>query len=207
YGGVVGAGAELFEQIGEARVAVRLDDRDDLALGCRAGGTQHGGDLHGVVAVVVDHGDAIGLAGAGEAALHTGEGGERTAHHVVVDAHLVGDGDGGQRVLHVVPAQHRQLEAGEGAASVVLAIGDDDVIGRGVGADVDVHGAHVGLRAHAVGDDAAVGEARNHRLHDRVIDAEHGEAVERDVLDEILVGPVHRLDRAVVIEVLGVHVG
>src|SRR5262249_17491817 len=159
--GVVGAGAELFEQVGEARVAVRLDDRDHLALGGGAGGAQHGRDLDRMVPVVVDDRDAVGFAGAGEAALHAGKGREGAAHDVVVDPHLIGDGDGGQRVLHVVPAEHRQLEAGEGAAGVVLAVGDDHVVGRGTGADIDVHGTHVGLRAHPVGDDAAVGEARD----------------------------------------------
>ena len=50
-------------------------------------------------------------------------------------------------------------------------------------------------------------EARDHRLHHRMVDAQHREAVERDVVDEVLVGAVHRLDRAVMVEMLRVHVG
>ena len=45
------------------------------------------------------------------------------------------------------------------------------------------------------------------RLHHRMIDAEHGEAVERDVLDELLEGAVHRLESAVEVEMLGIDVG
>ena len=73
-----------------------------------ARGAQHGGDLDRMVAVIVDHRDAVPLAGLGEAAPHALESGERGAHRVVVEAHLLGDGDGGQRVLHVVRAEHRQ---------------------------------------------------------------------------------------------------
>ena len=41
--------------------------------------------------------------------------------------------------------------------------------------------AHVGLRIFSVGDDTAVLDAADQPLHDRVIGAHHGEAVERHV--------------------------
>ena len=83
-----------------------------------ARGLQHGGDLDRVVAVIVDHRDAMRLAGAGEAALDAGEIGQALADAVVVDAHLDRDGDGGQRVLHVVAAEHRQAQIDDGARCI-----------------------------------------------------------------------------------------
>ncbi len=68
-------------------------------------------------------------------------------------------------------------------------------------------GPHAGLRAEPVGDDAAVRHAGDHLLHRRVVDAQHGEAVERDVADELVVAGGHRLGAAPVVQVLGVHVG
>ncbi len=44
---------------------------------------------------------------------------------------------------------------------------------------------HIGLRVLAIGDDAAILDAADHRLHHRMIDAHHRETVERNVLDEI----------------------
>ena len=52
--GVVEAGAELGEEVAEPRVAVRLVDGDDPALGRLPRGLQDGGDLDRVVAVIVD---------------------------------------------------------------------------------------------------------------------------------------------------------
>ena len=43
---------------------------------------------------------------------------------------------------------------------------------------------HVGLRVLAVGDEAAVLDAADQRLHGRMVDAHNGEAVEGHVLDE-----------------------
>ena len=94
--GVVHAGAELLEQRLQAGVAVRLHHRDHVARAGLAGGLQHGHDLDRVVAVIVDHGDAAGLAGLGEAALDALEAGEGAAQRGVVDLHLHRDGDGGQ---------------------------------------------------------------------------------------------------------------
>ena len=77
--GVVEAGAEFLEQMGQARVAVRLHDGDDLARGGGARGAQHGGDLDRMMAVIVDDGDAVDLAGLGEAPLDAAEAGQRLA--------------------------------------------------------------------------------------------------------------------------------
>jgi hypothetical protein len=68
-------------------VAVRLDHGDHLAVRRHgAGGLQHGGDLDRVVAIVVDHADAVGDARGGEAALDPAEAGQAGADGVGVDA-------------------------------------------------------------------------------------------------------------------------
>ncbi len=61
-------------------------------------------------------------------------------------------------------------------------------------------------RGEAVGDVALVDEGKE-RLHVRVIDAQDREPVERHLVDEVEEGRLKRLERAVVIEVLGVDVG
>ncbi len=71
----------------------------------------------------------------------------------------------------------------------------------------EIGGADVGLRRETVSDDPAVLYAPNHGLYLRMVEAEHREAVERDVLDEALEGVAHPVERAVVIEMIGVDVG
>src|SRR3546814_16960202 len=67
--GLVEAGAELLEEVVQARVAMRLHHGDNAAAAGLACGGQHSGDFHRLVAVVVDAGATAGLAGTGEAAL------------------------------------------------------------------------------------------------------------------------------------------
>ena len=100
--GILEAGGELAEQVAHARVAMRLDQGDDAAARAGAGGLQHGGDLDGMVAVVVVDGHAVPGAGELEAALDAGEAGNGLADHVVGDAGLAGCRDGGQRVERIV---------------------------------------------------------------------------------------------------------
>ncbi len=66
---------------------------------------------------------------------------------------------------------------------------------------------HIGLRVLAIGNDAAILDAADHRLHDGMIDAHHREAVERDVLDEIAERLLHGLERFEVIEMFGIDIG
>ena len=188
---------------------MRLHDGDHparAAIGL-ARGAQDGGDLDRVMAVIVDHRDAVRLAGLGEAPLDAGEAAERTADGLVGQAHLLGDGDGGQRVLHVVLAEHRQAQVDDGARFVGRAVLDRDVEVGAAAVEPEVDGAHVGVGADAVGDDAAVGDARDQRLHLGMVGAQHGEAVERDVLDEAHEGVAQRVEGAVVVEMLGIDVG
>ena len=71
--GVVEAGAELLEQFLQPRVAMRLHHRDHPAVGGLARRPQHRRDLDRMMAVIVDDGDAVPFAGAGEAPLHAAE--------------------------------------------------------------------------------------------------------------------------------------
>ena len=71
----------------------------------------------------------------------------------------------------------------------------------------DVAVAHLRLRIAAVGDDAPVLDPGDERLHLRVVEAHHREAVERHVLDEGAERLAQRVERAVMVEVLRVDVG
>ena len=65
----------------------------------------------------------------------------------------------------------------------------------------------IGLRIFAIGDDAAVLDLADQRLHHRMVDAHHGEAVERHVLDEIAERVLHGLEGLEVVEMLGIDIG
>ena len=66
---------------------------------------------------------------------------------------------------------------------------------------------HIRLRRESVGDDAAVSECVCHVANFRVVDAEYGDAVERDVLDEFAEGGAQGGEVAVMVEMFCVHVG
>src|SRR6185437_1959547 len=98
-------------------IAVRLDDGDDAPPAPAfttthhlPRGAQHGGDLHRVVALVVDDADAVRHPGRGEAPLDTAEAGQALADSLFGNAEFAGDGDGGRRVGDIVVAGHRQLD-------------------------------------------------------------------------------------------------
>ena len=108
--GVVETGAELLKQGGEPRVAVRLHDGDDVALGRFPRRSQHGGNLDRVVAVIVDDGGAIPHAGARKAPPHAAEIGQRMFDHLVADAELMGDRDRRRGVERIMASRHRERD-------------------------------------------------------------------------------------------------
>ena len=136
------------------------------------------------------------VADPGEAPLDPAEAGERLAQHVVGDAELARDRDRGERVLHIVAARHGEAQALDALV--------DEAAHRGraarrrtrcrAGSKRRLERAHVGLRAEAVGDQAPVGDPAEQRLDLGMIDAQHGEAVERHVLDEARKAVVHRVE-------------
>ena len=160
-----------------------------------------------MVAVVVDHGDAARFAGFGEAPLHAAEPGEGAADRRLVHAHLDPDSDGRQRVLHVVLAEHRQPERPHAPGMATPAPGRDHLERRAQLVRQHPVRPHVRLGREAVGDHPAVRQARDHLLHARVVDAQHGEAVERHGGDELVIARHHGLRRAPMVQVLRVHVG
>ena len=81
-----------------------LEDDVDALVAALAGGGEGGANFGGVVAVVVDDGDAAGLAAKLEAAIDTAEVAEALGNLVGGDFELAGDGDGGSGVEHVVAA-------------------------------------------------------------------------------------------------------
>ena len=103
---------------------------------------QHGGDLDRMVAVIVDDGDAVPFAGAGEAALDAAEAGERLADRVVGDAELARDRDRRRGVQHVVAARHRQRQLVDRVHVCAVAVAEHDVEARlAAGDDRDRRGA------------------------------------------------------------------
>ena len=79
------------------------------------------------------------------------------------------------------------------ALPVARAVGDDDLEGGAQLVRCHPFRPHIGLRREPVGDDAPIRQARDHLLHRRMVDAQHGKAVERNVGDELVVAGDHRL--------------
>src|SRR4051812_50172064 len=98
-------------------VAGRLEEDVDAAETAQPGAVERGADLGGVMAVVVDDGDALLLAADLETAIDTAERGERLADDVGLDLEFHGDRDGGHRVQDVVAAGDAEVEAAEGGGS------------------------------------------------------------------------------------------
>ncbi len=136
-----------------------------------------------------------------EAAADALEALQRTRDRRIRHAQLPADGGRGERVLHVVAARQGQ-RAGR-AAAVRQAQGE--VHARALLAHIG--GAHVGFRCEAVGHHVARGGARQLR-HLLVIDAQHGQAIERQPVQELGEGLLHpREVAAVVLQVVGIDIG
>ncbi len=100
--------AEVGHELARARVAVRLERDHDARRRRRPGGGEHGRDLGRMVAVVVDHRDAVDHATHLEAALGAGELLERAGDDIEGDAELEAHRHRRQRVQHRVAAGHLQ---------------------------------------------------------------------------------------------------
>ena len=175
---------------------------DDVARGL-----QHRLDLDRMVAVVVEDLDAVPRSGTREAALDAAEGRQALPDGVGRYAEFMRDRDRRRRVRHVVPAGHRQAQVGDRRLRAGLAVADGHVEQRRRAVHAMVAEAHIGLRVLAIGDDAAVLDAGDQRLHFRMVGAHHAEAVERHVLDELPESLANLVEGAVVVEMLGIDVG
>src|SRR5262245_23011544 len=90
---------------------MRLHDGDHLALGHAARGAQHSCNLDGMMPVVIEDNDTVVLAGAGEAALDSGEALEAEADLLFRNAELARHREGRCRIEGIVVARHMQSEA------------------------------------------------------------------------------------------------
>ena len=148
-----------------------------------------------MVAVIVDDGYAVPFAGFGEAALDAAETRDRLSDGVVGKPELMRDRDRGGGIERVVAPRHRQHDVGYLIGSVGLAVAKRHLDFRTAADRIEIGQPRFGLRIFAVGDDAAILDLADHGLHHGVVDAHHGETVERHVLDELLVDRIlHRLD-------------
>ena len=62
-----------------------------------------------MMAVIINHRDAVGLTGLGEAPLDAAEFGQPLADDIIAQPHFLADDNGGEAVLHIVVAQHGQI--------------------------------------------------------------------------------------------------
>ena len=186
---------------------MRLNHRNHLAFYNRARRLEDRAYLNRVMSVIVNHGHPVPLAGLGKTSLYPAEIAQRRPQCFVAQSHCLGDRDGGQRILDVMLAEHRQKQLGNGPRAAGESGGYDGFEPRPVTIEPEVDGADVSLRAEAIGQQAPVREFREHPLHDRMINAQRGKAVERDVLHKALEGIAHTVERAVIVEVIGIDVG
>src|SRR3546814_1616794 len=84
----------------------------------------------------------------------------------------------------MVASRHRQVDA-RNRAAIAIAVAHHDVEAVTVGARRHIGPTHVGLGREAIGDDAAVADARNDRLPLGVIETEHRGALKGTILDEL----------------------
>ena len=98
-------------------------------------------------------------------------------------------------------------DIGDLVRGVALAVADHDLECRAAALRREIDQPRIGLRVFAIGDDAAVLDLADQRLHHRMIDAHHGETVERHVLDEVVERLLDRIERLEVIEMFGIDVG
>ena len=105
--GIVEAGTKLLKQRLQPGEAMRLHHGDDLAVGGLPRCLEHRRDLDGMMAVIVDDGDAVPFAYFGEAPLDAAEARDRLSDDVVGQAQFMRDRDRSRGVQRVVPARHR----------------------------------------------------------------------------------------------------
>ena len=197
---------KIVIQIAGAAVAVRLVDHHQTTLRPAAThGLDHCGHFTRVMAIVVDQHHAATVhrqfAVDLEAPTDTLEARQPGDDGGIVDAFVGGDGDGRQGIEDVVVTRHvhRHVERlavraqhGEVSAHALL---------------THVDRAHVGILGKAVGHGWAA-NLRQQFAHHRIIHAEHGQAVERQVMEELNEGLLQPIEVAAIgAHVVGVDIG
>ena len=111
--GVSKCTAELVQKIKGAGVAVGLEDDEDAAMATLPRGCEGGANFGGMVAVVVDHGDAAGGATKLKAPINSSEVIEAFGNFIGGNFKLAGDGDGGGGVENVMASRDMEFEGAE----------------------------------------------------------------------------------------------
>ena len=188
---------------------MRLDHRHHLAARRVlniARGLEDGGYFDRMVAIIIDHAHAFCGSGGGEATFDPAKAQQALAD--IFDRHfkLPRHGYGGQSVQHIVAPRHGQLEIGQGLdlAPAELA---HDVKARPVRAHGDARRPHLGLGIDAIGDQAAIIDARSQGLDLGMVKTDGGEAIEGDVFDKGGEGLLDRFEVAIVIQMFRIDIG
>ena len=111
--GILKCGGELVHEIAGAGVAMRLEYDVDFAEAALPRGRKRGTNLGGMMAVVINHADARGLASQLEPAIHAAEVLESDADVVGADVETDSDRDGCGRIQDVMHSGHVQTEFAE----------------------------------------------------------------------------------------------
>src|SRR5579862_6695744 len=114
YGiGLMEGAREIVHQGRGAGVAMRLEEHVNVAETAGAGGGERRSDFSGMVAVIVDHGDARDGAAHLKAAVDSGESGEGFANGVRRDFEFQAHGGGRGRIEDVMRAGNVQAETAQ----------------------------------------------------------------------------------------------
>ena len=176
-----------------AAEAMRLISHQETALRPDLpGGAQHCADFGGMMPVVVHQGH-LGGAHANaviylETAANPGELRKPLLNGLVVDALVGGGGDGRQGVLHIVAARRRQAD-GQGGAP--LRAGSPKAPATAF--NLDLRDREVGVLGEAVGQHGPRYPGQQAAQH-RIVQAQHGGAVERQPVDKFDEGVLQALE-------------
>src|SRR5215218_5452736 len=99
-----------------------------------------------------------------------------------------------RRLTPPKPAIALRIASSDTPSSRATAIAERNLELRSAPHRGQVDEAHIGLRILAIGDDAPVLDLADESLHHGMIDAHHGEAIERQVLDEMAERVLHRFE-------------
>ena len=103
--GIVEAGAKLVKQVMQTRIAMRLYHGDDFSLGAFPRSAQHGGDLDGVVSIVVNDLHPMPFADARKAPFDAAKIGQCATGRCVFYSQRSRDRDRRRSIQRVVPAR------------------------------------------------------------------------------------------------------
>jgi hypothetical protein len=194
--------AEAVGLVARPGEEVRLEEDDEPPLRVRLpGGAERGGDLRGVVGVVVDDEDPAPLPLPLEAAHDAREGREGRDARLERHLELARDRDRREGVLYVVQARQRDLHGAERLSPL------DGGEAGAVALEGEVPRRHVGLGRQAERPDPHAGrEERPDLLDVRVVETEEGDAEERHRRGELGEGGFQVGEVAIGVEVLEVDV-